>query len=174
MCGRASCLATSFLATSRVAFSTSLSLPYVLPPRPLPFTLFTRTPLALFRGPLHSSSQSLPDGRACWRLYYAAALNKHLYYILCSIPFSYLPLPLPTLSFHSLPVPTIPFRSVPFRTLFSYSSSCVFFCHSPRKWPSLLVKLLPLCRCRCCCRCCCCGCCCRWSLVAQKLNLKLK
>lgn len=139
MCGRASCLATSFLATSRVAFSTSLSLPYVLPPRPLPFTLFTRTPLALFRGPLHSSSQSLPDGRACWRLYYAAALNKHLYYILCSIPFSYLPLPLPTLSFHSLPVPTIPSRSVPFGTLFSYSSSCVFFCHSPRKWPSLLV-----------------------------------
>lgn len=160
MCGRASCLATSFLATSRVAFSTppSLSLPYVLPSTPLPFTLFTRTPLALFRGPLHSSSQSLPDGRACWRLYYAAALNKHLYYILCSVPSHYLPLP-PTTS-HAHLFPPVPLG-------FALSSSSVFFCHSPRKWPSLLVivaatlslllwLLLLL------------------SLVAQKLNLKLK
>lgn len=74
-----------FLATIESGFR----IPGLSPSRaaiPLPFTLFTRTPPALFRGPLHSSSQSLPDGRACWRLYYAAALNKHLYYILCSVP----------------------------------------------------------------------------------------
>lgn len=126
MCGRASCLTTSFLATSRVAFSTplSLSLSYVLPSAPLPFTLFTRTPLALFRGPLHSSSQSLPDGRACWRLYYAAALNKHLYYILCSVPSHYLPLP-PATS-HFLPLPPIPSFFLTFR-LVSRSLLLVFF-----------------------------------------------
>lgn len=101
-----------------------LSLPYVLPSTPLPFTLFTRTPLALFRGPLHSSSQSLPDGRACWRLYYAAALNKHLYYILCSVPSHYLPLP-PATS-HYLPLPPVAPYSLTFR-LVSRSLLLVFF-----------------------------------------------
>lgn len=125
-----------------------------LPATPLPFTLFTRTPPALFRGPLHSSSQSLPDGRACWRLYYAAALNKHLYYILCSVP----------CRFPSFPV-------VPFRFVRPLPSPCcatffLFFCHSPRKWPSLLVivaatlsLLLPFLL---------------LLLAVQKLNLKLK
>lgn len=130
-----------------------------LPATPLPFTLFTRTPPALFRGPLHSSSQSLPDGRACWRLYYAAALNKHLYYILCSVP----------CRFPSFPA-VVPRRSISFRAPSAFSLLCYFlsffFCHSPRKWPSLLVivaatlsLLLPFLL---------------LLLAAQKLNLKLK
>lgn len=69
-------------------------------------------------------------------------------------------LPLPPTATYSLLFPHVPLG-------FALSSSSVFFCHSPRKWPSLLVivaatlslllwLLLLL------------------SLVAQKLNLKLK